>query len=185
MYSYEELQTVKTFTPTQIREAALIMHPGMKGYNITADEIAHLFEEGSNYEPLKTPITDAFGNEFWDNEGYYMAARTQNPEIKKAIAFRSAGFWLSRKARKMYDLELDELARIDYMREGIRKKFDANPHLKERLDATWDREIIEYTFWKDIFFGIDQENLTGKSILGMLLMEYRDAHKNDWTTQDS
>lgn len=82
MYSYQELQAVKTYAPTEIREAALIMHPDMKGYNITADEIAYLFEAGSNYEPHQTPITDEFGNEFWDNEGYYMAARMQNLEIK-------------------------------------------------------------------------------------------------------
>jgi predicted NAD-dependent protein-ADP-ribosyltransferase YbiA (DUF1768 family) len=60
------------------------------------------------------------------------------------------------------------------MRNAIREKFDNNPKLKEELLNTWNKLIIEYTYWRDIRFWIDQETLRWMNILGKLLMEYRD-----------
>jgi predicted NAD-dependent protein-ADP-ribosyltransferase YbiA (DUF1768 family) len=60
------------------------------------------------------------------------------------------------------------------MRNAIREKFDNNPKLKEELLNTWNKLIIEYTYWRDIRFWIDQETLRWMDILGKLLMEYRD-----------
>jgi predicted NAD-dependent protein-ADP-ribosyltransferase YbiA (DUF1768 family) len=63
------------------------------------------------------------------------------------------------------------------MRNAIREKFDNNPKLKEELLNTWNKLIIEYTYWRDIRFWIDQETLRWMNILGKLLMEYRDDIK--------
>jgi predicted NAD-dependent protein-ADP-ribosyltransferase YbiA (DUF1768 family) len=63
------------------------------------------------------------------------------------------------------------------MRNAIREKFDNNPKLKEELLNTWNKLIIEYTYWRDIRFWIDQETLRWMNILGKLLMEYRDNIK--------
>jgi predicted NAD-dependent protein-ADP-ribosyltransferase YbiA (DUF1768 family) len=60
------------------------------------------------------------------------------------------------------------------MRNAIREKFDNNPKLKEELLNTWNKLIIEYTYWRDVRFWIDQETLRWMNILGKLLMEYRD-----------
>ena len=60
------------------------------------------------------------------------------------------------KARQLYDLEQDEGKRIEFMRNAIREKFDNNPELKAELLETGDKEIIEYTYWGDIRFGINQ-----------------------------
>jgi hypothetical protein len=43
--------------------------------------------------------------------------------------------------------------------------------------ATEDRKIIEYTYWWDTRFWIDQDTLRWKNILWKLLMEYRDNNK--------
>jgi predicted NAD-dependent protein-ADP-ribosyltransferase YbiA (DUF1768 family) len=106
-----------------------------------------------------------------------MSQRTNNPEYKKIIAWLSIGHGLSTKARELFPLEQDEEKRLHFMRRTIQKKFDANPDLKELLMTTGEREIIEYTYWGDVFFGIDQESLQGKNILGKVLMEYRNANK--------
>ena len=170
------LLSEKQYTKEDIINGAIIFHPGLSGYNITANEIAFVFEEGSNFTHLQAPILDEFWNEFWDSEWYYMAKRTNDLERKKAIAFMSIWYWLATKARKMYPLEQDRVKRVAYMREAIRKKFDNNPHLKQKLMDTWEREIIEYTYWNDTFFWINQDTLRGMNVLGRLLMEYRDTH---------
>ena len=81
------------------------------------------------------------------------------------------------KARKLYDLEQDEGKRIEFMRNAIREKFDNNPELKAELLATWDRQIIEYTYRWDVRFGINQNTWKWKNVLWKLLMEYRDNNK--------
>jgi len=60
---------VEQYSRLQIQEAALIIHPSiMERYHITREEFAQVFEEGSNFTQLKTPISDAFGNQFFDSE---------------------------------------------------------------------------------------------------------------------
>ena len=174
---YNKLNVETQYTKEDINNAAIIMHPSARWYNITKEEIWYLFEEGSNFTPLQHPIIDTFWNEFRDSEGYYMAQRTKNKGIKAAIALLSLGHWLARKSRELFPLEVDESKRIRYMKKAIKEKFDNNPHLKEKLLATWDRTIIEYTYRWDIFFWIDQNTLRWKNILGKLLMEYRDNNK--------
>ncbi len=167
------------YSHDDITNAALIIHPKLEWYNITKDQIAHLFEEWSNFTHLKTPIYDDFNNEFRDSEWYYMAKRTNNSEIKKMIAFLSTWYWLSRKARKKYVLEQDLEKRVLFMEEAIMKKFDTNQDLQKLLLNTWKRTIIEYTYRGDTFFGIDQNTLKGMNVLWKLLMEYRDTHSLD------
>jgi hypothetical protein len=43
--------------------------------------------------------------------------------------------------------------------------------------ATGDTEIIEYTYWRDMLFWIDQNSLKGKNVLWKLLEEYRENCK--------
>lgn len=162
------------YSAEDITHAALIVHPTLSGYNITKDQIAHLFEEWSNFTHLKQPIYDEHNNEFRDSEWYYMAKRTNNTEIKKMIAFLSIWYWLSRKARKKYILEQDLEKRALFMQEAIAKKFDTNEDLQILLMNTWQRVIIEYTYRNDTFFGIDQHTLRWMNVLWKLLMEYRD-----------
>lgn len=177
MKSYEKLLEEKQFSKTEIKNAAIIMHPEWKWYNIKTEEISLLFEEWSNFTQLDKPIEDEFWNEFWDSEWFYMASRTQNLEIKKMIAFLSIWHGLAKKAATLYPLEQDEIKRIEYMRKAIKYKFDNNPKLKEKLMSTWEREIIEYTYRDDTFFGINQDTLQWKNILWKLLMEYRENNK--------
>jgi predicted NAD-dependent protein-ADP-ribosyltransferase YbiA (DUF1768 family) len=56
------------------------------------------------------------------------------------------------KARTLFDLEQDDVKRIEYMRNAIREKFDNNPKLKDELKRTGNKTIIEYTYWRDTRF---------------------------------
>ena len=178
-YSNEELLHEEQFTKWEILSAALIVHPRQKQVNLTKEELgkALVFEHWSNLTPLKNPIIDEYWNEYWCSEWRYMSQRVDDLWAKKIIAFLSTWFLLATKARKLYNLEQDEEKRIEYMRNAIREKFDNNPELKEELLATWDREIIEYTYRWDTRFWIDQNTLKGMNILWKLLMEYRDNNK--------
>ncbi len=177
MLDYTDLLQDEQFSKEDINNAALIIHPSWKWYNLKAEEINYVFEEWSNFTHLKNPIYDDFGNEFRDSEWYYMASRTDNPEIKKMIAFMSIWYGLARKSRELFDLDTDERKRIEYMHKAINLKFDSNPLLKEKLLNTGNKNIIEYTYWKDTFFWIDQNTLTGRNILGKLLVAYRDNNR--------
>ena len=178
-FSNEKLLTEEQFTKWDILDAALVTHPCSKQINLTKEELGQtlIFENGSNLTLLKNPIIDEYGNGFRCSEWYYMAQRVGDLWAKKIIAFLSTGFWLAMKARQLYDLEQDEGKRIEFMRNAIREKFDNNPEMKAELLATWDKEIIEYTYWGDIRFGINQNTWKWKNILWKLLMEYRDNNK--------
>ena len=108
----------------------------------------------SNFHQLRMPLLDDYGNLFWNSEGYYMALRTLDLSVKKVIAQNSKlGGYASRKARKQFDLNMDESA------------------------YATDREIIEKNYWKDDLFGVRQDTLRGANILGKCLMNYRAEHK--------
>lgn len=175
--TYQNLLNEQTYSKKNVLDAALIIHPNkIHKYGLKISEIAMIFEEGSNFTRLKNPIIDEFGNKYRDSEWYYMAKRIDDLEIKKLIAFCSIAAWLSKNAAYLHKnlLNLNLNDRIDYMREAIQLKFDNNPQLKTLLMNTWDKEIIEYTYWWDTSFGIDHITNKGKNILWKLLMEYRD-----------
>lgn len=179
-FSNEELLHEKSYTDEEIKTAALIVHPSILWrYWLVAEEIVFVFEQWSNFTQLKTPIVDESGNEFWDSEWYYMAQRVADLEIKKLIAFCSWWKYLSKKSAYLHPelLDKDPFNRIKYMRKAIKFKFDNNPHLKQLLLETWEKDIIEYTYWGDIFFGVDCNTKKWANILWKLLVEYRNANR--------
>lgn len=175
--SYEELLEEKNYTPIEIKSSFLILHPKvLHRYWLTKDKVQFIFEEWSNFTQLQNPIVDEFGNEYWDSEWYYMAQRIGDLEIKKLISFCSAWKGLSKRAAYLHyeDISQDFIVRIESMRNAIKEKFDRNQNLRELLLSTNWRQIIEYTYWGDEFFGIDSNSKKGSNILWKLLMEYRD-----------
>lgn len=178
--SDETLMNYKVYSQQEIDNAILILSwdaDDMHKFDVVRDE---LFAELSNYYQLENPLYDEFNNEYYDSEGLYMALRTNNQAARKEIATMSKHFGKARKARKIYGdiLEQDELKRVHIMRQVVKQKFDNNPMLQQFLYNTWDNEIIEYTFWWDRLFGIDQSDKWWRSVLGKLQMEYRDLFLN-------
>lgn len=179
--SYEELLDEKEYSQYEIKNSFLIIHPEvLEKYWLVRDQVSYILEEWSNFTQLENPIIDEFGNEYWDSEWYYMSQRISDLNIKKLIAFCSIWKGLSKKSAYLYESELDRNPhnRIDFMRKAIKEKFDKNPKLREVLLQTGNKDIIEYTFWEDIFFWIDCKTKKWANILWKLLVEYRDNFLN-------
>jgi len=115
----------------------------------------------------------------YENEKYrssehaFQAAKTDDPlqieKIKKATAGQSKR--LGRQASLRHDWE----EKKDYiMLDILRYKFRANPKLKEKLIATYPKELIEGNNWGDKYWGVDIETGNGLNKLGKILMKVRE-----------
>lgn len=169
---------IEAYSPERIKGAYLIVHPKiLERYNITRADFYGVFERGSNFSQLKYPITDDYWNIFYDSEWYYMAERFNDLEIKKAIAQASKIKWHSKKVAYKYReiMNQNDTDRIEFMREAIKRKYDESKWRRWLLQETGTREIIEFTYWGDRFFGIDSTDRTGRNILGKIHMQYRDT----------
>lgn len=169
---------IEIYTPEQIQEAVLILHPKIiERYEITHEEFHSVFTQGSNFSHLKYPIEDEYWNMYEDSEGYYMAQRFDSLKIKQAIAAASRIKWLSKKVAYQYreHMNVNDGDRIEFMRNSIQKKFDNSAWRRKILEDTWTRNIIEFTYWNDQFFWISHDTRTGRNILWKVLMEYRDS----------
>lgn len=68
-------------------------------------------------------------------------------------------------------------AKIDIMRKVLQHKFE-DPELRGWLLATGDEELVEFNWWWDDFWGVDNiHGLGGQNWLGKLLMEIRSELK--------
>jgi predicted NAD-dependent protein-ADP-ribosyltransferase YbiA (DUF1768 family) len=105
-----------------------------------------------------------------------MAQRFESVDIKNRISRISTTKWQSKNEAYKYAefMNNDENDRIEFMRNAIREKFNGSEWRNNMLLDTWEREIIEFTYWGDDFFGICNKTREWRNILGKLLMEYRD-----------
>lgn len=107
-------------------------------------------------------------------EHAYQAAKTLNPEFRKAICYATTGE--AKRMGRQVPMRPDwEAIKIDVMRDLLKQKFTEEPELRELLLATGDAELIEGNTWNDYFWGVCNGN--GQNWLGKLLMEVREAVK--------
>jgi len=116
--------------------------------------------------------------EFSCAETAFQAAKCLNE--KDRIKFQNMQPGEAKKLGKKINLRSDwEKVKVDVMREIIRIKFSNNPDLTEKLLKTGNIELIEGNNWHDNFWGdcsCDRcKTISGKNILGNLLMECRTA----------
>ena len=170
----------ETYTPDRIQQAILILHPKvLDRYEISKWKFYAAFPHGSNFSHLKYPLKDSYGNVFEDSEWYYMALRFDDLEIKRRIAIASKTKNTSKKEAYKYKefININDNDRIKFMRESIQQKYDNSSWRQDMLYKTWEREIIEFTYWWDEFFGISHDKRQWRNILGKLHMEYRKNQK--------
>jgi ribA/ribD-fused uncharacterized protein len=125
----------------------------------------------SNFHP--SPIV-VDGLLFPTVEHAFQAAKTTHPGWIEAIrAVRTPG-QAKRLGRRAPLREDWEDVKIDVMEALLRLKFD-NPDLRERLQATWPRGLVEGNHWNDRFWGVCRGR--GQNHLGRLLTRIRDDHE--------
>jgi ribA/ribD-fused uncharacterized protein len=68
-----------------------------------------------------------------------------------------------------------DLVKIDVMEDILKHKFYPQHKLLSPLLGTAPYKLVEYTWWGDRFWGVD-ENFVGENHLGKLLTEIRDDY---------
>ncbi len=103
---------------------------------------------------------------------YYQSRKTLNPHYAEKN-HQCSNTALVRKLGRKCPLRPDwEKIKVQVMEEAVRAKFTQNPHLKEKLLATGDAELVELSPW-DRFWGVDR-NGRGQNQLGKILMKIRE-----------
>lgn len=137
--------------------------------------------EFSNFMPFDLPM-DYYGIVFKTVENFYQAMKTKDIDKRKYIATITPEM-AKRYARKM-ELRPDwEQIKEQVMLYALRYKFTKNTEWGKKLIATGNKEIIEYNYWHDNYWGVCNCGFTnrnsrdcknGKNRLGVLLMQVRE-----------
>ena len=109
------------------------------------------------------------------NEHWYQASKTLDPE-RRAWIWESSTSGIAKKRgnHKSVVLRPDwETYKFEAMMTGLRQKFPKGSVLAERLLATGDDYLVEYTRWNDRIWGVGTDK-QGQNWLGRLLMRRRD-----------
>lgn len=124
----------------------------------------------SNFWPAKVVFE---GHEYPTVEHAYVAAKTTNEMERKVIRSTEKPGEVKRLGRQL-DLREDwNDIKLQVMEDLLWQKFRNHDHLKEKLIATGNEEIIEINTWNDTFWG--QCRGKGTNHLGKLLMKIREV----------
>ena len=109
-------------------------------------------------------------------EHFFQAMKSKDVEGRKKIAAAPTPGKAKRLGRTI-ELRKDwEEIKVAVMKFGLAQKFRI-PELREKLLATGHEELIEGNFWHDNTWGnclcADCQDIPGRNMLGMLLMELR------------
>lgn len=109
-------------------------------------------------------------------EHYFQAAKTLNPdEIEAILRARTPGQAKSMGRKATLRPDWDDI-KDGVMLELLRDKFYIK-HMRSKLLATGDAELIEGNTWGDTYWGVC--NGRGQNKLGKLLMQVRDELKDN------
>ena len=111
---------------------------------------------------------------FNSSEAAYMAAKTDNTDIRKQISL------MSPKEAKFFSRTMDikegwSDMKFDVMSVILFDKFYRNDDLRKLLLATGDKYLEESNHWKDVFWGCCEGK--GKNNLGKILIGIREFWK--------
>jgi ribA/ribD-fused uncharacterized protein len=84
-------------------------------------------------------------------EHAFQAAKTEDPEEKRAVAEAATPASAKRKGRKVQLRPDWEQVKVGIMEELVRLKFTTYADLREQLLATGDAELVEGNDWNDRF----------------------------------
>jgi ribA/ribD-fused uncharacterized protein len=125
---------------------------------------------------------------FWDgitydnNEAAFQSAKTTDKTVRDFM-FAGVDAPTAKKTGRKIQLRPDwEEVKFDVMYEIVKAKFTQNPYLKAKLLETGNEELQEGNCWHDNTYGnclcYKCRNITGKNILGEILMKVRSELKD-------
>ena len=128
--------------------------------------LSNFYESPIEYEGIVYPT----------NEHFFQAMKTNDIEVRKAIAAADTPGKAKRMGRNVV-LRADwEFVKKDVMLLGLRLKF-CDLYLRQRLRATGAHDLVEGNTWHDNTWGAcvcpECSNKEKKNLLGKLLMQVR------------
>ena len=122
----------------------------------------------SNFFPCELEIDGVC----WPSvEHYYVAMKTDNPEIQEEIRNNPSPGKVKRIGRSLVLISNWDEIKLDVMNKAVRAKFNQNPDLAALLIATENSMLVEGNTWGDVFWGVC--NGKGENWLGKILMQTR------------
>ena len=113
------------------------------------------------------------GIKYPSSEHAYMASKTTDTQLKKLISTISKPSDAKKFGRKIALRKNWDSIKLDYMENILRVKFSV-PILRENLNSTKNRVLIEGNNWGDTFWG-ESPLGNGENNLGKILMKIRDS----------
>lgn len=114
-------------------------------------------------------------------EHAFQAMKTLDINMRMMILNCQAPGQAKRMGRRLALRSDWEIVKFDIMRMVVSTKFEQHPELMKLLIETGDSLLIEGNLWHDNTWGIcycpDCDKISGKNMLGIILMEIRDANK--------
>jgi N-glycosidase YbiA len=105
------------------------------------------------------------------SEHAYQAAKTLDLRYRTSIRAKKTAGEAKKLGQRVPMREDWDRCKIQVMEKILRKKFDPEEQLFQRLLETGDEELIEGNYWGDTFWGVC--NGEGENHLGKLLMKIR------------
>lgn len=120
----------------------------------------------------ESPLTRN-GLTFNNLESAYQAAKYDDqPNIARYFSGVSADYAKKLSKSLPYDYITFERRKKRVMKELLYLKF-LNPILRQRLRMTTPKNLIEYNWWNDAYWGTTVSG--GRNVLGIMLMELRNS----------
>lgn len=117
---------------------------------------------------------------------YYYLLYFQHPDIQRKIK-KCNGVCGNFNAKKIGDSnselikDIKDHQKVNLIKKVIRLKYQQNQHCKNYLLNTGNKELVEFAYWGDTFWGcvLKDDNFIGENNTGKILMEIRDELKRD------
>ena len=116
------------------------------------------------------------GNSYSTVEHAYQATKAENEHDRNFIQSTSTPFKAKRLGREIKMRKDFEDIKFKVMLDLLRIKFQI-PHLKSKLLATGNEDLVELNNWGDKIWGVDNKTGKGQNHLGKLLMQVRNEIK--------
>ena len=126
----------------------------------------------SNFSPS---VFELDGREYATVEHAFQAFKATNDIDHNWIADAKTPAEAKKRGRKIIMRKDWDDVKIGVMEKCLRKKFE-DKHLRKKLLDTGDKELVEFNWWGDKFWGVCED--VGKNNLGKLLMKLRGEIKH-------
>ena len=133
----------------------------------------------SNFYPCTLAYNGVYFNS--SEQLYYYLCTTTKPDVQ-ALVMQQPNAIAVKKLHISYEDRNDDWVqtRNNIMRTALRIKFEQCPEYREYLLSTGDKDILEFAYWWDLYWGAstkkDSEYYVGVNALGRLHMEIRNKN---------